>query len=256
MEKFGCRFRFGIGFRLTLRFSQFFCSAFGFVSAFGSLFGIVTTLLLATSSFSVSDFESFPSSSRSSMLFSPAVDYALDLPAVGCALSVLLIFPCCWVCSSRGPRIRVASFLLLTTGSLAEVPSLLPPPSLFGSLRLRGSLPASSNTTSFFSLSLSLALSLVLQGTSEPSCAPLISSSSVVCSRSVTLDLATALLLRWNRASTCSGPYCGSHLASSRSSAPVFAPVHPSWCSDVWRYSGIVSLLARQRTCTAAVKLQ
>ena len=66
----------------------------------------------------------------------------------------------------------------------------------------------------------------------------LISSSSVVCSRSATLNLATALLLRWNRASTCSGPYCGSHVASFGSSAPVFAPMHPSRCSDVWRYSG------------------
>ena len=115
-----------MGFRLSLRFSQVVCSAFGFVSAIGWLFGIVSTLLLATGSFTVSDFESFPSSSRSSMLFSPAVGHALDLPAVGHDLSVLLIFTRCWVCSSHGPRIRVASFLLLTTGSLAAVPSLLP----------------------------------------------------------------------------------------------------------------------------------
>ena len=58
---------------------------------------------------------------------------------------------------------------------------------------------------------------------------PLISSTSVVCSRSATLDLATALLLRWNRAPTCSGPSVDLiwHL-----SAPVFASVHPSRCSD------------------------
>ena len=75
---------------------------------------------------------------------------ASRLLAVDFALSVLLIFTCCWVCSSRGPRTRVASFLLLTTGflavvpslvslttgSLAVVPSLLPPASLCGSLRL------------------------------------------------------------------------------------------------------------------------
>ena len=67
-----------------------------------------------------------------------------------------------------------------------------------------------------FSLSLSLSL---------------ISSSSVVGSRSATLDLAMALLLRWNGASTCSGPYCGSHL-SSGSSAPVSASAHPTRCSD------------------------
>ena len=75
-----------------------------------------------------------------------------------------------------------------------------------------------------------------------------LSSSSVVCSKSATLDLATALL-RWNRAATCSGPYCGSHLASY---APVFGSVHYSRCS------GVAFLLARQRSCpcTAAVKLQ
>ena len=55
-----------------------------------------------------------------------AVGCALVLPAVGYVLSVLLIFPCCWVCSSRGHRTRVASFLLLTTDSLAVVSSLLP----------------------------------------------------------------------------------------------------------------------------------
>ena len=101
-------------------------SAFRFVAAFGSLFGVVSTLLLATDSFTVSDFESFQSSSRSSMLFFPAVGFALVLPAIGSALSVLLIFHCCWLCSSRGSCTRVASFLLLTTGSLAVVPSLIP----------------------------------------------------------------------------------------------------------------------------------
>ena len=74
----------------------------GFVVAFGSLFGVVSTLLMATDSFTVSDFESLQSSSRSSMLFLPAVGYAfvllgvgyaLVLLAVGYALSVLLIFP-------------------------------------------------------------------------------------------------------------------------------------------------------------------
>ena len=59
--------------------------AFGFVVDFVSLFGIVSALLLATDSFSVSDFESFPSSSRSSMVFSPAVGYVLLLPAAGYA---------------------------------------------------------------------------------------------------------------------------------------------------------------------------
>ena len=34
----------------------------------------------------------------------------------------------------------------------------------------------------------------------------LISGTSVVCSGSATLELATVLLLRWNRAPTCSGP--------------------------------------------------
>ena len=48
------------------------------------------------------------------------------LACIGSALSVLLIFHCCWLCSSRGSCTRVASFLLLTTGSLAVVPSLIP----------------------------------------------------------------------------------------------------------------------------------
>ena len=86
----------------------------------------VSVLLLATDSFTVSDFESFQCSSRSSVLFSPAVDSTLILPTVGCALvlpavghalSVLMIFSCCWVCSSRGPRTRVV-FLLL--GSVSD----------------------------------------------------------------------------------------------------------------------------------------
>ena len=54
----------------------------------------------------------------------------VDLSAVllSCLLlamlfSVLLIFPCSWACSSRGPRARVAFFLPLTTGSLAVVSS-------------------------------------------------------------------------------------------------------------------------------------
>ena len=54
-------------------------------SALVSLFGIVSALLLATDSFTVSDCESFPSSSRSSMLCSPAVGFAL-VSAVGFAL--------------------------------------------------------------------------------------------------------------------------------------------------------------------------
>ena len=77
----------------------------------------------------------------------PAFCFALVVPVFGYALSVLLIFPCCWVCSSRGHRTRVASFLPLTTGSLLVVLSLIPPASLCGILRLRGSLLASSNTT-------------------------------------------------------------------------------------------------------------
>ena len=126
-----------------------------------SLFALasVSVSLLATDSFTVSDFESFQSSSRSSMLFLPAVVFslvvlpavgdalvlpavgeALVLLAVGYALSVLLFFTCCWVCSSRGPRTRIVFFLATTTGSLALVPSLLPPASLCGSLRLCSSL--------------------------------------------------------------------------------------------------------------------
>ena len=81
----------------ALAFVSVFGSAFGFVVAFGSLFGIVSALLLATSSVTVSDFEPFPSSSRSSMLVSPAVGSALVcllcscLPAGGFALVCLLL---------------------------------------------------------------------------------------------------------------------------------------------------------------------
>ena len=150
-----------------------FCPQRGKVWVSISLFALasVSVLLLATDSFTVSDFESVQSSSRSSIHFSPAVGYALFClllamflsclllaTLLSCLLlamfSVILIFPCYWVSSSLGPRTRVAFFLLLTTGSLAVVPSLiplttgslavvlnlLPPASLCGSLRLRGSL--------------------------------------------------------------------------------------------------------------------
>ena len=108
-------------------------------------FRLVSVSLLATGSFTVSDFES---SQSLALVVLPAVGYVLVLPfvgdalvllAVGCALSVLLIFTCCWVCSSRGPPTRIVFFLLLTTGSLALVLSLLPPASICGSLRLRSS---------------------------------------------------------------------------------------------------------------------
>ena len=84
------------------------------------------------------------------MLFSPAVGFALVLPAVGHALSVLFIFPKLLdmlFSRSEYPRCFLPSFLLatgslsvvpslipLTTGSLAVVLSLLPPASLCGSL--------------------------------------------------------------------------------------------------------------------------
>ena len=97
----------------------------------------------------------------------------------------------------------------------------------------------------------------------------LISSSSVVCSRSATLDRATVLLLRWNPA----GPYSGSHLESSGSSAPVSVSVHPSRCSDhlfrEWNLFCFISFLqclcvavfwhcisAATSTLCTAVKLQ
>ena len=110
--------------------------------AFRRRLGLV---FLAIDSFTVSDFlPHLPPDLRCpfrlllALPFSPAVGYALVLLAVGHALSGLLISRCCWVCSSRGPRTRVASsahvFLLLTTDSQAVVPSLC------GSLRLRGSL--------------------------------------------------------------------------------------------------------------------
>ena len=58
-----------------------------------SLFALafVSVWLLATDSFTVSDFESFPSSSRTWMLFSPAVGVALVLPAVGVARVLLAV---------------------------------------------------------------------------------------------------------------------------------------------------------------------
>ena len=82
-------------------------------------------------------------------MISPAVGHALDLPAVGYALvclllamllSVLFIISPDRRCSSRRPRTRADSFLLLTSGSLGVVPSLLPPASLCGSLHLPGCL--------------------------------------------------------------------------------------------------------------------
>ena len=124
--------------------TSLFCPQRGKVWVSISLFAlaIVSVLLLATDSFTVSDFESFQSSSRSSMVFSPAVGGALVLPAVGYALVLpavgFAILP--GLCSSRRPRTRVAFFPLLTTGSLAVVLSLLPPASLSGCFPLRGSL--------------------------------------------------------------------------------------------------------------------
>ena len=61
-------------------------------SATAERFGCRHRLCLACGdrlSFTVSDFESSPSSSRSWILFSPAVDFALVLPVVCCALSGL-----------------------------------------------------------------------------------------------------------------------------------------------------------------------
>ena len=85
-EVFGCRCRFCLRLWRSLRFVSVVGSAFGFDVAFGSILGFVSTLLLAISSFTVSDFESCPSSSRSSRLFSPDVGFALVLPTVGCVL--------------------------------------------------------------------------------------------------------------------------------------------------------------------------
>ena len=68
---------FALASAFALALVSVFGSAFGYFAASGSLLGIVSTLLLETGSFFVSDFESFPSSCRSSMLFSPAVGYAL-----------------------------------------------------------------------------------------------------------------------------------------------------------------------------------
>ena len=106
-ERFGCRCRFCLRLCRSLRFA----------------FRHRLCLALVVGSFTVSDFESLPSSSKSSMLFSPAVGYALVLPAVGYALVLpavgyTLSVLCCWACSSRGHRTRVASsfFSPLTLG--------------------------------------------------------------------------------------------------------------------------------------------
>ena len=142
-------------FLTTRAFALAFFSAVGsaihLVVAFGSLCGVVSALLLVTDSFRVSDFVShLPPDLRCSfrlllaMLLSACCWKSSCLPA----LSVLLIFTCCWRCSSRGPRTRVALFLL-TTGSLAVVShrwlfgcgsvSASSPASLCGGLRFRGS---------------------------------------------------------------------------------------------------------------------
>ena len=103
----------------------------------------------------------------------------------------------------------------------------------------------------FFSLS-SQARLLKICNTGPGDC----TNSSVVCSRSEALDLAIALLLRKNRASACSGPSVDLtwHLLDHLHLSLHLCFLHD--CSDVWRYSGIVSLLARQRSCAVAVKLQ
>ena len=56
-----------------------------------TLLGIVSTLLLAIDSFTVSDFQSFPSSSRSSMIFLPAVGFALVCLLLAMLMSCLLL---------------------------------------------------------------------------------------------------------------------------------------------------------------------
>ena len=104
----------------------------------------VCVLLLATDSFTVSGFESFQSSSRSSMLFSPAVGFALVYLLLAVLLSCLLLavlLSCLLLAMLLSCLFdfhlmlgRVAFFLLLTTGSLAVVLSLLPPASLCGKL--------------------------------------------------------------------------------------------------------------------------
>ena len=76
--------------------------------------------------------------------------------------------------------------------------------------------------------------SLLLQGTSEPSCALSLSYLKLVCRRleiyhtgpgdCTAASLGSGINMFWTS--------CGSHLATSGSSAPVFASVHPSRCSD------------------------
>ena len=86
-ERFGCRFRFGIGFRLSLRLCCRFCLRLG-----RSLwFAFRRRLCLAFGDRFLGVRLCFPSSSRSSTFFSPAVGYALVLPAVGYALVCLLL---------------------------------------------------------------------------------------------------------------------------------------------------------------------
>ena len=164
----------------------------------------------------------------------------LDEASTKCRYPSFLI----WLCalSAGTPRLRHVWWSLLAlfhsrASSTSGTDSSLP---ILGAFLHPFSLPLSSQTR------------LLICNTGPGDC----TNSSVVCSRSEVLDMAIALLLRWNGASACSGPHCGSHLASSGSSAPVSASVFPSRCPDVWRYSGNVSLLARQRSCAVAVKLQ
>ena len=142
-ERFGCRCRFCLRLCRSLRFAfrHRLCLEFG--DRFLRRVRLV------------------PSSSKSSMRFSPSAGFALVLPAVGFAL--LGSFHHCSRSSmffSRGHRTRVALLHSsrhklvgcgsvsdsLTTGSLAAVSSLIPPASLCGGLRLRGPLLASSTT--------------------------------------------------------------------------------------------------------------
>ena len=78
----------------------------------------------------------------------------------------------------------------------------------------------------------------------------------LVCSRSATLEPGDCTAASQEPGISMFWTFRGSHLASSGSSALVFASVLPSRCSDVWRYSDVVSLLARQRSCAVALKLQ
>ena len=90
-EKFGCRFRFGIGFRLSLRLCCQFCLRLG-----RSLwFAFRRRLCLAFSERFLHGVRlCFPSSSRSSMLFSPPVGFALV-----CLRLAMFLSACCWLCS-------------------------------------------------------------------------------------------------------------------------------------------------------------